>query len=290
MKFNSLQLIDQNASPTGVGLLAPEGTYTVGSLFTHSDAGNQYNYAYSTSGPWTTLNSYNAYTDNSLIQWINIALGDGWGNNPGSNIVSGMFHFGDSQREISRNIQWSNGSRIGHLRDSGWQGTNQTSYGGNSFRMMPIRNITEFPITTTVYASGSSSGTSSNTSPCLFYLIPNTSTYSTTTVVSSALISRSSTVNTIVNLSGNITIPANTTIILCLAASEYYFTTSRFMDASEFYNLQNIFTPKSGLICDMRMLTSLQNSRFNLPYNVSASGTSALAPLWTVTALNYGDR
>jgi hypothetical protein len=83
-------------------------------------------------------------------------------------------------------------------------------------------------------------------------------------------------------------VPANTTVIACLASTTAYQTTYRFKDTNYFYNLNAIAS--AGVICDMRMLTSLYTSRFNLPTSGTCIGTNLLAPLWTNTATNYGDR
>lgn len=287
MKFNSLSLVDQNIIPTSVAsLLAPEGINNIGSLFTHSDQSNQYFNAWTSNGPWTTLQGYAAYTDNSLIQWINMALGDAYGNFG----TSQQGFIGDSQRDYSRTVEWANGNRVGHYRDSGWQGSNASQYSGYGFRMMPLRNTTSSSVTVPVSMLATTGGIASYNTVCLFTLTPNSSKYSTTTIVNSSLLYQYNTINTNINTVQNITIPANTTIIVCLSSGDFYATTSRFVEGSFFYDLNNTCTATNGVICDMRMLTSLQNSRFNLPYNVAAAGNSVLAPLWTMTATNYGDR
>ena len=287
MKFNSLSLVDQNIIPTSVvGLLAPEGINNIGSLFTHSDMSNQYTNAWTSSGPWTTFQGYAAYTDNSLIQWINMALGDGYGNSGRTDVL-----IGDSQRDYSRTVEWTNGNRVGHYRDSGWQGSNNSTWSGMGFRMMPLRNTTSLSVTVPVSAYATAGASAGYNTVCLFTLTPNSSKYSTTTVVNSLLLYQQSAANANYNTGAqNITIPANTTIIVCLSSGDLYGTTSRFVEGSFFYDLNNTCTASNGVICDMRMLTSLQNSRFNLPYNVAAAGNSVLAPLWTMTATNYGDR
>ena len=64
-------------SPT-LPILAQEGKGIVGCVSSFTDRNNTYSSPqWSSSGPWTTYTNYNAHDDNNLIQFINMALGDG---------------------------------------------------------------------------------------------------------------------------------------------------------------------------------------------------------------------
>lgn len=287
MRFNptnQLQTItpSQPAVTMEQYLLAPEGRGIVGSIYTHNDRTNQYN-AWSSGGPWTTYVSYGSYTDNSLIQFINMLLGDGYP-------VTGTSEafMGGAERESYRNIQWAHGNRVGHVRDISHL-RNSTSYGGSTFRILPIRNQSPLPISTTISAYISNHWSAGYEGGCLFVLWPNQASYSNPGIINSSLLSNTQGVTPSVALGGTFTIPGNTTVLACLDATDWQQTTNLYVEKSLFYNLSTTFA-NPNLICDMRMLTSLAYSRFNLPQTGSAVSTSLLAPLWTVTAQNFGDR
>mgnify|MGYP000288592033 FL=1 len=85
------------------GLVAPEGKGIVGSLISHTDRNNTYSTGeWASSGPWTTFYSYQAHTDNNLIQFINMAFGDGMGNAG----TSEQQFIGDFEGGLSRQLQF----------------------------------------------------------------------------------------------------------------------------------------------------------------------------------------
>jgi hypothetical protein len=213
-----------------------------------------------------------------------MALGDGMAMSGTSQNMQG----GDSEHQFARTLQFSNGSRLGYSRDF-FHYDNTTANAGHSWRIMPIRNTTNAAITITLAAYVSNYWSEGYEGAQLAVFAPNTSTYSTvTSVTGTSIASVTSTSGQFVNLTGTYSVPANTTVLVCLASTDQYQTTYRFKDTNYFYNLNSIAS--AGIICDMRMLTSLYTSRFNLPTSGTCIGTNLLAPLWTNTATNYGDR
>lgn len=269
-------------------IIAQEGKGIVGSVSSFTDRNNSYSSpAWSSSGPWTTYTNYVAHDDNNLIQFINMALGDGLPQG-----TSEWFIGDDDRGSGSRALQFATGDRLGYKRDR-FQYSNSSSYGGHTFRIMPIRNNSAAAISVPFYAYCSDYYSAGYEGTCLFVLAPNTSTYSTVTTVSSTRLAYSQT-STNINgtaLSGNYTIPANTTILVCLTNTNSYQTTYRFKDTCYFYYLNSSYTfANANIECDMRMLSSLYASNFNLPNTGTCNGTGILAPLWTKTATNFGDR
>lgn len=267
---------------TMVPIVAPEGKGIIGSIFSHSDVNQIYSTGeWSSTGPWTTYTHYSGHVDNNAIQWVNMALGDGNGASGTSESMKGN----DSEAQKSRRIQFSNGNRLGHARQE-FHTDNSSLSSGYGWRIMPIRNTTASPITISLYAYASNYW--SGIEGCDIHVYtPNTTRYSTVTSVSATSISTSTTNARANNLTGTYSVPANTTVLVCLSSTDWYYTTYDFKDTNYFYNLTTTFT-NSGIICDMRMLSSLAYSRFNLP-SAGAFATS-LPPLWTVTATNFGDR
>ena len=264
-------------------LVSPDGLGNIGSIVTHTDRQNIYSTGeWTSSGPWTTYGGNTNHSDNSAIQFMSMALGDGLG----ASGTSQNYFGGDSEQERSRQVQFSNGNRLGYSRDV-FHYDNVQDYAGQSMRILPIRNTTSAPISISVYGYASQYWSSGYENCQLFYFAPNTSTYSTVTSISGTNIA-SSTSNAQQNsLSGTISVPANTTILLCLVSTDWYGTTYRFKDTNFFYNLSTTFS-NTGITCDMRMLSTLARARFNMTY---AGALASIMPvIWTKTATNYGDR
>lgn len=274
---------------TGAPIIAQEGKGIVGSISSYSDRANTYSSpAWSSTGPGdTNYIAYTSHSDPNIIQFINMALGDG---KPQG--TTEWFIGDDDRGSGSRALMFATGDRLGYKRDR-FQYQNATGYGGHTFRIMPIRNTTNSGVSVPFYAYVSDYYEQGYEGTCLFVLAPNTSTYSTVTTVSSTRLGYSQT-STNMNgtaISGSYTIPANTTVLVCLVNTNAYQTTYRFKDTNYFYYLNNSYTfANSGIVCDMRMLSSLYTSNFNLPNSGSCDGTGILAPLWTKTATNFGDR
>lgn len=271
-------------------IIAQEGKGIVGSVSSFTDRQNNYSSPQWTStGPsGSTYTNYTAHDDPSLIQFINMALGDG--------VPQGTteWFIGDDDRGSgSRALMFAHGDRLGYKRDR-LQWSNNSSNGGHTFRIMPIRNNSTSAISVPFYARMSDSYNSGYEGCCMFVLTPNTSTYSTVTTVSSTRLAYSQSsgdTNGPQAFSGSHSIPAKTTVLVCLASTNSYQTTYRFKDTNYFYYLNTSYTfADANIVCDMRMLSSLYASNFNLPNSGTCNGTGILAPLWTKTATNFGDR
>jgi len=271
-------------------IIAQEGKGIVGSVSSFTDRQNSYSGGpqWTSSGPWTTYYNYAAHDDNNLIQFINMALGDGLPQG-----TSEWFIGDDDRGSGSRALMFAHGDRLGYKRDR-LQWSNATSNGGHTFRIMPIRNNSTSAISVPFYARMSDYYSSGYEGCCMFVLTPNTSTYSTVTTVSSTRLAYSQSsgdTNGPQAFSGSHSIPAKTTVLVCLASTNSYQTTYRFKDTNYFYYLNTSYTfADANIVCDMRMLSSLYASNFNLPNTGTCNGTGILAPLWTKTATNFGDR
>jgi len=265
------------------GLVAPEGKGIIGSLVSHTDRNNVYSTGeWSSSGPWTTYTANQSHTDNHLIQFINMTLGDGMGNSGSSELN----WFGDFDGGLSRQLQFANGNRLGYSRDV-FHYDNATSYSGHSFRIMPMRNTSGSAISVSFSSYCSDYWQAGYEGSALFVLAPNAGLYSGVTGVTGTSLATSSTSTQQTSLTGTFSIPANTTVLVCLVSTDQYQTTYRFKDTNYFHNLSTTFT-NASIICDMRMLSSLYQSRFNMSYSGAAS--AIIKKIWNDTALNYGDR
>jgi hypothetical protein len=274
---------------TGTNTVALESKGMFGSVSSHTYRQNTYS-----TGEWTSTGpsggiytNYQAFTDPNLIQFVNMCLGDGKG---GAASTTDTYLGDDDRGSGARALMFTNGNRLGYKRDMLMWDNYTSGYGGHSFRMMPLRNPTSSAITITLSAYATDYYSSGYEGTNLFVIIPNTSTYSTVTSITTTSlgISQTSTNMNGTSLSSTYSVPANTTVIACLASTTAYQTTYRFKDTNYFYNLNAIAS--AGVICDMRMLTSLYTSKFNLPTSGTCISTNVLAPLWTKTATNYGDR
>lgn len=291
MKFSNVSMLDQNAGAIVApallipkeGIVSPEGVGNIGSVVTHSSRYNIYSTGeWASSGPWSTFYNYQAYTDNTCIQMVNMLFGDGMSDSG----TTENSYIGDSEGEVTRNIQFANGNRIGYARDIFYY-DNTTNYSGCSWRVMPIRNTSSADITISLYGKASDYWYSGYEGYCLFAMTPNSKQYSTTTSVSNTALISSQANSQGTSFSGNVVVPANTTILIFLCSSDWYGTTYRFKDTNFFYNLSTTFS-NPNIICDMRMLSALSKSRFNMNY---AGGYSNIcSKIWTKTATDFGDR
>lgn len=275
------------ATTTIEGLIMPEGKGAIGSLMSHSDWGNYYdsnNGTPTSSGAWTTYYNYNPYSDNSAIQFVMNALGDGYSNSGTSQWMLGS----DSNGDYGRNIVFSNGNRLGVSRFRHYQ-RNSTSYPGYHFHIMPVRNTSATPITVTFSTYSSNYWSAGHEGRCLFYFLPNSTKYSSVTNVTGNLIDQSgySSNSPGYTQSGSVSIPGNTTILVCQSSTDWYTTSYQFVDTNFFYNLGTTFT-NPNIIVDMRMLTCLARSRFNMAYSGAIGGI--LPKIWTQCATDFGDR
>lgn len=274
----------QSAAVTGqTALVAPEGKGIFGSIYTHDDRANGYVGTWTALGPWTNYCQYGAYTDNTLTQFINIALGDGYGIT-GTTTTQWL---GFSNREAPRRLEFSLGNRLGHSRNI-YNPVSNTSNTGICNRIMPLRNTTGNSITFTIYGVTSTYFSSGYEGATCFVLTPSGQLTSNPGNISSTVFWTNYSNNSTGNANNaSITIPGNTTVLVCLASSDFFSITNYFYDTNYFYNLQNIPT---GIICDMRMLSTLSSAAIPLPSTGAAVNTSLLAPIWTTCASLYGDR
>lgn len=270
------------ATPTWLPL-APEGRGIVGSITSSTQRSNIYSTPeWGTTGPSGSNFTNNAlHQDPNMIQFMNMLLGDGLGNGGTSNGF-----IGDTEGALNRQLRFANGNRLGARRDQFYY-DNATSNSGHTWQVMPIRNTSNAGISVALAGYTSDYWSAGYEGSQLLVIAPNTSAYSTVTSVTGTSLSTTSNSTEQNNLTGNFTVPANTTVLAVLACTHSYQTTYRFKDTNYFYNLSTTFT-SSSIICDMRMLSSLYISRFNL--SPTASGLTELAKLWTVTATNFGDR
>jgi hypothetical protein len=281
--FQLVQPTSSSGSSSSGVEIAPEGKGIVGAIFSHTDRQNIYSTGeWTSSGPWTTYTNYQAHADNNAIQFMNMALGDG----RASSGTSQNFFGNDSEGAISRQLIFANGNRLGYARDQ-FHYDNATGYAGHSFQIMPVRNTTSSPISVPFYAYTSDYWEQGYEGCALFVFAPNSSKYSTVSSVSGTSLASTQTNARQTSLTGSYTIPGNTTVLVCVTSTDFYQTTYRFKDTNYFYNLNTTFS-NPGIICDMKMLSSLYTSRFNL--SSSGSLSSGLVPIWTITATNFGDR
>jgi hypothetical protein len=186
-----------------------------------------------------------------------------------------------------RQLQFSNGNRVGHKKDVFYY-SNNSSNGGHTFRILPVRNNTSISITRSIGWSLSNYWSSGHEGVALARYEPNSTVYSTTTAGTwTQLYSTTSGFGSSWN-NGNVSvpIPANTTILLLLASTHSHQTTYRYNDVNAFYNLQSFFVPgDNSVICDMRMLSALAHARVQHGY------TSEVTHLYYQAAARmYGDR
>jgi hypothetical protein len=262
-----------------------EGKGIIGSIVTHSDRQNTYSSEeWTSSSAWTTFTNYSMHTDNAAIQFWNMVFGDAHANR--TDVTTDYMQGGDSEHQFARTLQFASGKRLGYGRDF-FHYDNVTGNAGHSWRVMPVRNTTASPITVTLSGRCSDYYESGYEGTCLAVFEPNTTTYSTVTSVTGTRVAFTQTSSQNLNLTGTYTIPAGKTVLVCLASTDCYMTTYRFRDTNYFYNLDTTFP--TGVICDMRMLYNLHNSRFaDLQY--SGSFTPQISAIWKQCAVNYGDR
>lgn len=284
------QVLTTNGTAASWGTSSPglpadsDSGLIIGTIETQTARGN----AYSTAA-WSSAdskgNNYqpeNAFNDtNDDVTW-NLFLGDG---DPHLTTASQMFannHFGSNVRTMV----FAHNNRVGNWWKHYEYIQNSTSYGGHTFRVLPIRNSSGAPINVTVKAMSSSY--TSNQGTCLGYYTPSgTGTlYSQQTGGAWTQLS-TTTSNTMTHNHGSQTVPVpgNTTVLVMLVSTHSYRTTAKFPDTNQFYDLSTTFGD-SNISCDVRILHSLHTARCttatdtaNYPYTI-----------YTAAAALYGDR
>ena len=269
-------------------LVAPEGKGIIGRISSHDSWNNVTGQQPGAAGPWTTYYNYSAFESNGFVQFMNMLFGDGMGSVGTSENIVGSRGQGVA---TSRVLQFANGNRVGHTMNLNYN-TNALSYAGYGFSCMPIRNTSTAAISVTVYAHVSNYWSAGYEGYCLFVLAPSAGKYSAVTTTTSTLISNAgySTSNQQYAVSGTVSIPAESTVLIMLTNTDWYQTTARFTGTSYFYYLNTTFA-NASIICDMRMLSTLAYARFNKAHNEAvATSLISWSTIWTQCASLYGDR
>ena len=272
----------------GSGLLAfqvspskppPDTSNIYGSVMTASARGNIYSTGeWTSSGPNSTYQNATAAGTNATythMSW-NMFLSDGYPNG-----TTDIMFANDCMGLESRKKSYANNQRLGVNQRELFYYDNNTSYGGVSWHVMPVRNTTNASITKSLSFQYSSYDTYNGAA--LGYYTPNAATYAATTggTWTQPFTQTSQTIN---NAVSSIVIPAYTTVLVMLVTSHNYQTTYRFKESSMFYNLSTFFS--SGLVCDLQMLEALAKLRSpNSTYQ-----TSYPHEMYTGCAAVYGNR
>lgn len=264
-------------------LLPDDSANVVGAIFTSTAQGN----VYGSTGQWTTSGANGTY-NNYLIgsnaattgmAW-NMALADGFPNG-----TTQIAYANNREGEYSRQPLYANWNRLGIWRSKNYYPANQlTNYSGITWSILPVRNTTGAPITSTFAQNGSYQYSSYGGIGVGLYT-PNAATYAATTGGTwSQVYTNSTSGNSQLTYTFSVTVPANTTVVLLSGTTHSYQTTNEFFDVHMWYNLSTAFS--TGLVCDLRMLNALYTAR-------SSSNTSTTADPWRIynaAAALYGDR
>ena len=109
----------------------------IASVVTSTGQGNSYSTGdWDSNGPWTTYRHDNFFTTNSTtIQGWNMFLGDGFPDG-----TSQIMYADNTALDHQRQPQYAINKRMGHSHRDNYYQDNNTSYGGLTWRCMPIRN------------------------------------------------------------------------------------------------------------------------------------------------------
>jgi hypothetical protein len=260
-------------------VLPADNTNVWGSVITDSARYNAYEYAWSSSGPWTTYYNSRATgsNTNSTTQAWNMFLGDGF-----PSTEDYHFYANNMDGMQSRRILYANNYRVGFHREMYYAYNYTGDYAGCTWQVIPIRNPTGSTISSTIYWTFSAyNSTYGGASVGTF--TPNASTYSGT---------NSGTWNQLYGYEGQtqtttnqtISVPAYTTILLMGCSGHYYNTTYQFADWNLFWNLNTL--TGAGLVCDLRMLKALEMGRSQ------SNGYTSSYPhqIYNSAAAMFGDR
>ena len=257
----------------------------IGTVCTDSARGQSYTGDWTSSGPNSTWYAYQALGGSYSDETWNMFLGDGYPNG-----TSQIMYSNNDHANNHRVMEFANRNRVGHANQYRYYYKNQTSYSGNCFRVMPIRNTGSGSITVTVKCYASSYSNSQYSGSCLGYFTPSNSsgtTYSTVTGGSWSVLAQYDSSDQDYNLTSgaSVTVPAGKTVLVMLVSSTFYHTTYQFTDTNYFYDLHTTFS-NSDIVCDMRMLTALQMARSTS--NTSTTGSPV--EIYTACANLFGDR
>jgi len=267
------------AAPDSTSLLSGEG-HVYGTMVTTTGQGHSYSTGgWSSSGPTNTYRHDNFFNDTaSSTQGFNMLLGDGYPNG-----TSQITYAGNHGYDDQRLIQYANGNRVGWSWRDYYSRENNTSYGGLSWRVLPIRNTSNAAISINIAVQYSSYTTYNSAS--LGYYTPNGTPYSTVTGGTWTQLQSTTGSGTNTWATNTISVPANTTILVLLNTAHAYKTSYRFSDSSLFYNLHTTFS-NSSIICDLRMLYTLHQGRTPSATNSQANPEE----IYQACATIFGDR
>jgi hypothetical protein len=283
----STTVVNASSASTSASSYQGKEGYSVGALYNVWDRASGYPVS-SSSGPWTTYYSYlSGNGDTSLIQAMCLLSGYGLG-------TSHSTHdgFSGSDAQPGPQILWARHDNIVGT-DRSYQAAYNGSYnnGGycpNSFLAIPVRNTTGSSLNKTLYWDFAAGWVYGHEGSGAVVITPNATTYNSVTNTSHSYVYQYTGGNTPNNSSMTVTIPANTTVIILLSASMYKWTSSNggetFVDINKIYNLSTLIDG-SSTICDLRMLATLNSSKWNLGYT-----TANFANIWTACARDYGNR
>lgn len=272
-----------NLSFSKAPVLPNDNPLIIGTVATSSARGNVYSTGeWSSSGPNSTYQNATAAGSNTTythMSW-NMLLGDGAAS---ASSTTQNFFSHDYTGEYHRTLHYATNGRVGDWEKTWEYYENNTSYGGVTWRVLPIRNTTSSPITTTVYF-GYSAYDTYNGAACGVFTPSGTGTNYAAQTGGTWSQGFSQTGSTMTTSSISVVIPANTTILVMLISSHNYMTTYYYDDCNMFYNLTATFT--TGLVCDLRMLNTLAMARSPSATN----STSYPHEMYTACASIYGDR
>lgn len=231
----------------------------IGTVVTTSGQQNSYSTGdWTSSGPWTTYRHDNFFNSSTnYIQGWNMFMSDGYPNSPNTD----RFYSNNTGYDLHRETQFAANYRVGYNYKDHYHNDNESSYGGFSWRCLPIRNGGSSSVTVNIYAYASSYTTYAGCS--LGYFTPTYSSgtnYANVTGGSWTQISSYNANSEAYNMTGSITIPAGTTVLVFCNAARAYKTTYRFMDTNYFYNLHTTFA-SADVYCDLKMLQTLAEGR-----------------------------
>lgn len=267
-------------------MVASDSWKIVGSVISGSGRQNLYSTGeWSSSGPNSTYQNATGAGSNATYthQSWNMALGDGYPNGTTQNTFTN-----DYLGLNARKTEYAHQNRIGFTYRSNYYFDNATSYGGVSWRLMPVRNTTNAAITRTINFNYSTQDTYNGMG--LGYFTPSTTTgtnYANVAGGTWTQVATDTANSAMTSSSASITIPANTTVILMLVTAHQYATTGWFIDSSMFYNLNTFFPMSGDLVCDNRMLNTLATYRDTF---TSSNSSSTPQDAYTACATLYGDR
>lgn len=274
LQFGSFSLptttgsLGQNLGSDGAGgtswVAAPENLpphtnsdKIIGSVVTSTGQGQSYSTGdWTSSAAWTTYNHSEFFSNaNSAIQGWNLFLGDG---HPEG--TSQIMYADNTALDHQRQPQYAINRRMGHAWRDNYYQDNNTSYGGLTWRCMPIRNSSDSAKTVTVYGYASSYTTYSSCSMGYYTPTGTGALYSEVTGGAWTQIASYQNSNSMYAMSGSVTIPAKTTVLVFLNSAKAYQTSYRFIDTNMFYNLHSTFSD-TDVHCDLRMVRTLAEGR-----------------------------